>query len=95
MNKNEIALYNNVIIGPCIPAKARRGYKKMTVHIIFYVKLDAGLTRKLTLVTDRNKVNTPPLMRYSYILSRVSVIIVLMIATLNVLDVKCTDIQNV
>ena len=67
----------------------------MTVHIIFYVKLDAGLTRKLTLVTDRNKVNTPPLMRYSYILSRVSVIIVLMIDTINVIDLKCANIQNV
>ena len=43
---------------------------------------------------DGNKVDTPPLMTYSSVVSRDSVWIVLKLAALNDLDMNCTVIQN-
>ena len=52
MINNSVAfgIHNN--IGPCIPETLTRGYRNMTIYIIFYVKLDTALTRKARLVAD-------------------------------------------
>ena len=59
----------------------------MTAHMIFDVKLDLGFTRKERLGADGFNVDTPPFMTYVYVMSRDSVIIVLLHAALNVFGV--------
>ena len=81
-------------IGPCILSTVPRGYRKMTVHIIFDVKLDAGFNRKARLVLDGHKLDTPPSITYAYVVSRDSVRIVFLIAALSGLYVQCAYVQN-
>lgn len=70
------------------------GYEKITCHIIFDVKLSEGFRRKARFVADGHKVETPPSISYSSVVSRDSVRICLMIAALNGIRVMCVDIQN-
>ena len=66
----------------------------MTAHIIFDIKIDDGFTSKEIFVTDGHKVDTPPSMSSASFIFRYNVWIVLMIAVLNSLYLKCTDLQN-
>ena len=66
----------------------------MTVHVIFAMKLDAGITCKAIIFPYGHKLDTPPYKKYAYFVSMYSVIIVLLFATLNGLDVQCADVQN-
>ena len=81
-------------IGPCILETAPRGYRKMTAHTIFDVKLDAGFTRKERLVTYGHKVDTTPSMKYGSVLSRYIVKMLLLLAALNGFDVQFSGVQN-
>ena len=70
------------------------GFKQITAHLIFDVKLGENFRRKARLVADGHKMDTPASMTYSTVVSRDSVRILLTIAALNDLDVKGADIQN-
>ena len=66
----------------------------MTSHTIFDIKLGIEFTCKARLVVDAKKVDTPPLMTYSSMVSRDFVWMVPMLVDLNDLDMNCTVIQN-
>jgi hypothetical protein len=70
------------------------GYEQITCHIIFDVKLSEGFRRKARFVADGHKVETPPTISYSSVVSRDSVRICLLLAALNGIKVMCVDIQN-
>ena len=59
MNNNSIAFDIHENIGPCIPATVPRGYRNMTVHMIFDVKSDAGFILKERLFVDGHKLDPP------------------------------------
>ena len=94
MTNNEISFEVNDNIGPCIPAPGPRGYRKMTVHMIFDVILDAGFTFKARIVEYIHKVDTSPSMTYASVVSQEIVIILLLLAVLNSLDVQYTGVPN-
>jgi len=62
--------------------------------MIFDVKLGEGFRRKSRLVGGGNQVDTPSHMTYASVVSRETVRIALMLAALNDLEVKASDIQN-
>ena len=70
------------------------GYKQITGHMIFDIKLSEGFRRKARFVADGHKTTAPASMTYSTVVSRDSVRILLMIAALNDLDLQAADIQN-
>ena len=101
MDSIEKGMTNNAIvfdihdnIGPCILDTSPIGYRKMTFHMIFYVKLDAGFTRKARIVADGHKVNTPPSMKYASFVLWESVIILFLITDLNGLGGQWSGVQN-
>ena len=59
--------------------------------MVLDIKLDAELTWKARLIADVHNVDTPTSITYNSVVSRVSVWIMLMLADLNPLDVKCTE----
>ena len=62
--------------------------------MIFDVKLDSGFTHKERLVVYGQKVDTPPSMTYDSVVSRDSVIFVLLFDSLNGLGVQYYDVHN-
>ena len=70
------------------------GYEEITAHLIFDVKLSENYRRKVRYVADGHKVEAPPSVTYSTVVSRDSVRILLMVAALNDLDVQGCDVQN-
>jgi hypothetical protein len=70
------------------------GYKRITGHIIFDVKLGENFRRKARFVADGHLTTVPESMTYSTVVSRDSVRILLLIAALNDLDLQAADIQN-
>ena len=70
------------------------GYEEITGHIIFDIKLSENFRRKARFVADGHKVETPPSISYSTVVSRDSVRILLLIAALNGLDIMGCDVQN-
>ena len=74
--------------------KVKPGYKFITTHIIFDVKMDGKFTRKARLVGDGHKTDTPSSITYSSVVSRDSVRLGLMLASLNDLNVASCDIGN-
>ncbi|CAJ1941927.1 unnamed protein product, partial [Cylindrotheca closterium] len=70
------------------------GYKKITGHLVFHVKLGENFRRKARYCADGHKTEAPAALTYSTVVSRDSVRILLMIAALNGLDLQCADIQN-
>ena len=70
------------------------GHTQITCHMIFDVKLGENFRRKARFVGDGHKVDSPPSMNYSSVVSRDSVRIGLLIAALNNLDVFSCDIKN-
>ena len=69
------------------------GFKEITCHMIFDVKFD--LTRKARYVGGGHLTKVSPLMSYSSVVSRDSVRIMFLVATLNDLNIKMCDIGNV
>ena len=70
------------------------GYKEITGHLVFDVKLGENFRRKARYCADGHKTDTPASVTYSSVVSRDSVRIILTIAALNGLDVMGADIQN-
>jgi len=70
------------------------GYKRITAHMVFDVKLGENFRRKARYVADGHKTEAPAALTYSTVVARDSVRILLMVAALNGLDVQCADIQN-
>ena len=60
----------------------------MTTNMIFGINLDTGFTHKARFITYKHKFYTPPVMAYALVISRYSVWVVWMLASLNGLDVK-------
>ena len=72
--------------------KIKPGYKFATTHMIFDIKMDGKFTRKARLVGDGHKTDIPSSIIYSSVVSRDSVRIGLMLASLNDLDIAVCDI---
>ena len=68
------------------------GYKEITCHLIFDIKLD--MTRKARYVTGGHLTEVPTSMTYSSVVSRDTVRIGFLMAALNDLDILAGDIQN-
>ena len=68
------------------------GYKFIKCHLIFDVKCD--LTRKARFVAGGHMTSCAPELTYSTVVSRDSIRILLMVASLNELKVMSTDIMN-
>ena len=60
----------------------------------FDIKLDAGFTHKARIVADVNNFYDPIYMVYDSVVSKYSVQTILILESLNYLDVWCTDMQN-
>ena len=68
------------------------GFKEITCHIIFDLKLD--MTRKARYVAGGHLTDVPTSMTYSSVVSRDTVRIGFLVAALNDLDILAGDIQN-
>ena len=69
-----------------------RGYQEIKCHIIFDVKMD--FTRKARFVAGGHMTEAPNSLTYSSVVSRESVKIAFLVATLNGLDIMSCDIGN-
>ena len=74
--------------------KVKPGYKYCGTHMIFDIKMDGKFTRKARLVADGHKTKAPSSITYSSVVSRDSVRLALLIASLNDLDISACDIGN-
>ena len=74
--------------------KIRPGYEHANVHMIFDIEMDGKFTRKSILVTDSHTKAPPSSITYSIVLSRESVGIVFLLASLNDLEIFPCDIGN-
>ena len=72
--------------------KAPVGYKEITCHLVFDLKMD--MTRKARYVAGGHLTDVPTSQTYSSVVSRDSVRIGFLIAALNNLDLLAGDIQN-
>ena len=70
------------------------GFKEITGHLVFDVKLGENFRRKARYCADGHKTDAPSSVTYSTVVSRDSVRIMLLIASLNELDVLSGDVQN-
>lgn len=70
------------------------GYQLITGHIVFDVKLGENFRRKARYCADGHKTKAPASITYSSVVSRDSVRIMLLIASLNGLSLKAADVQN-
>ena len=70
------------------------GYQKIKCHFVFDVKLGENFRRKARLVAGGHTTDPPSSLTYSSVVSRDSVRILLLIASLNDLDILACDIQN-
>lgn len=84
----------NVTVDQMKTGKVKPGYKFCSTHMIFDIKMDGKFTRKARLVADGHKTDAPSSITYSSVVSRDSVRICLMAASLNGLDVFACDIGN-
>jgi hypothetical protein len=69
-------------------------YQKIKCHFIFDIKMGENFRRKARLVANGNETETPASLTYSSVVSRDSVRIALLMASLNELEVLACDIQN-
>ena len=70
------------------------GYEYCGTHMIFDIKMDGKVTRKARLVANGHKTNVHSSITYSSVVSRESLRLALLIASLNNLDISCCDIGN-
>ena len=68
------------------------GFKEITGHMIFDVKLGENFRRKARFCADGHKTEAPTSVTYSIVVSRDYVRIILLIAALNDLDILSGDI---
>ena len=69
-------------------------FQKIKCHFIFDIKMGENFRRKASIVANGNETETPAALTYSSVVSRDSVRIALLIASLNELEVFACDIQN-
>ena len=74
--------------------KVKPRYKHVSTHMVFNIKMDGKFTRKARLVADGHKTDTPSSITYSSVVSRDSIRLALMLASLNGLDIAACDIGN-
>ena len=74
--------------------KIRPGYDHFNVHMIFDINMDGKFTRKATLVSGGHATEPPSYITYSSVVSRESVSISFLIASLNDLDIFACNIVN-
>ena len=74
--------------------KVKPGYTHCGTHMIFDIKMDGKFTRKARLVADGHTTDAPSSITYSSVVSRESVRLSLLIASLNDLDIAACDIGN-
>ena len=84
----------NISVEEMKTGKIKPGFKFCSTHMIFDIKMDGKFTRKARLVADGHKTDVPSSITYSSVVSRDSVRICLMVASLNNLDVFACDIGN-
>jgi Reverse transcriptase (RNA-dependent DNA polymerase) len=73
-------------------ATAPIGYQQIPCHIVFYIKID--FTRKARFVAGGHVTNPPSTHTYASVVSRESVRIALLIASLNDMEVMSADVQG-
>ena len=69
-------------------------YEPVGTHLIFGIKLGKKNCIKVRCIGDGHRTEIPSSVTYSYVVSRDSVRIGLLIVALNELDIKCADIQH-
>ncbi len=69
------------------------GYQKIPCHMIFDIKME-DFCRKARLVTGGHRTEAPTTITYASVVSRETVCIALLIATLNDLEVKIGNVLN-
>ena len=70
------------------------GYKEITGHLVFDVKLGENFRRKARFCADGHKTDPPTSTTYSTVVSRDSIRIILLVAALNELELLAGDIKN-
>ena len=70
------------------------GYKEISCHTTFDIKLDRKFTRKARFVVNGSKGEWPKLVTYSSVVSRESVGIAFLVTALNDLQVSACDISG-
>jgi len=86
--KNNAIAFEFLSPGTSVPI----GYKKITLHMVFDIKMD--LSRKARLVAGGHLTNVPTNLTYSSVVSRESVRIMFPLAALNDLQILSADIGN-
>jgi hypothetical protein len=86
--KNNAIAFEFLLPGTSVPI----GYKKITLHMVFDIKMD--LSRKARLVAGGHLTNVPTNLTYSSVVSRESVRIMFLLAALNDLQILSADIGN-
>ena len=74
--------------------KIKPGYEHINIHMIFDINMDGKFTRKARLVADGHTISPPSSITYSSVVSRESVRILFLLASLNDLDIFAYDIGN-
>jgi hypothetical protein len=70
------------------------GFQRTKCHMIFDIKMGENFRRKARLVANGNETEEPAALTYSSVVSRDSVRIALIIASMNQLEILACDIQN-
>jgi len=86
--KNNAIAFEFLSPGTSVPI----GYKKITLHMVFDIKMD--LSRKARLVAGGHLTSVPTNLTYSSVVSRESVRIMFLLAALNDLQILSADIGN-
>jgi hypothetical protein len=69
------------------------GYQRIPCHMVFDIKMEV-FTHKARLVADRHMTNAPLTIMYASIVSHETIRITLLMAALNDLEVKASDMLN-
>ena len=70
------------------------GYEHINVHMIFDTKMDGKFTRRAILVADGPTTSPPSSIAYSSVMSRDSISIAFLLASLNNLEIFSCEIGN-
>ena len=70
------------------------GYEQINVHMIFDIKMDGKFTEEEILMADVHTKSPPLSLTYSGVVSRESVRIVFLLASINYLDIFACDLSN-
>ena len=79
---------------PNLPPEKLIGYQEIRLHMIFDIKLGKNFQCKARMVTGGHTTKTPSPVTYISMVSRDSVILMIMVAVLNDLDLQAVDIKN-